>query len=81
MLYRISQSGDDGAMAIDVIEIADIVPAIAAQRQGKFHVDVMVGAHETLPSGYTPQKYGDGLRRPDGSVEFKVRPEPTPMAD
>jgi hypothetical protein len=81
VIYRVSQPNDGGVMAIDLVNLEDIVPAIAANGLGRFHLDVITGAGEFLPSGHSARRYRFGLHHPDGSVELEVDPESTPVAD
>jgi hypothetical protein len=57
---------------VDVGTVEEIEPTIRAAEPGRYHVDEIRA--KPLPSGYPEQRWGIGIKRPDGSVA--IDPDP-----
>jgi hypothetical protein len=68
-MFRISGKDD---FLVDVESAEQIEPTIRSSPPGRHHVDEV--STKPLPSGYTAQRWGIGIKKADGSVTLEPDP-------
>jgi hypothetical protein len=67
-----SISRPDDAQVVDVDSLGGVEKIIGSGKPGRYHVDEI--STDPLPSGHTSQRWGDGIKRADGTVV--IEPDP-----
>jgi hypothetical protein len=71
-MFRISK--DAAGPIVDVDTLDEIEPVIGCGEPGRYHIDEIT--RDPLPAGHASRRWGDCIKRADGSVVLECDPWP-----